>query len=361
MTMTATRNAAGWMAGIFGMGVGVAALVTTLVAGPLSPPPGAVAPTYKTLTEVEPRTIISAATTPGDADSQFVISQPGSYYLASNITGVAGKHGIRILSGGVTLDLNGFALRGVTGSLDGVFVPTFVTGVTIRNGTLKGWQNGVSANIDNGAIEDLRVDGCTRWGIRATNSFALIIRNCEVFSNGSDTAAGDNRGGIFASSAIITGCIARINQGDGFRIDESSVASGCQSRQNVGRGYAIDTSSTLIDSTAALNGLNGVRVFNNSVVRGMTVVGNGSNLAAPLTDRAGISVGGQLTRIEGNSVSSNQGAGIAFTSTSNSATGNWLGGNAAGAITGAAGNAVGPLVGAAALAGATSPGANFVP
>jgi hypothetical protein len=66
------------------------------VAGPLSPPGGPVASTYKTLSEVEPRTAVSLANTPGDADSLFKITQPGSYYLTGNIVGVAGKHGVEI-------------------------------------------------------------------------------------------------------------------------------------------------------------------------------------------------------------------------------------------------------------------------
>jgi hypothetical protein len=58
-----------------------------LTAGPLGPPAGPVASSYKTLTEVEPRTAINAANTPGDATSLFKITQPGSYYLTGNITG----------------------------------------------------------------------------------------------------------------------------------------------------------------------------------------------------------------------------------------------------------------------------------
>jgi len=65
-------------------------------AGPLDPPAGPVTSTYKTLTEVEPRTAINTTNTPGDADSLFKITQPGSYYLTGNITGVAAKHGIEI-------------------------------------------------------------------------------------------------------------------------------------------------------------------------------------------------------------------------------------------------------------------------
>src|SRR5438105_3055049 len=91
-------------------------------AGDLNPPAGPVAPTHKTLTEVEPRIAINATNTPGDANSLFKITQPGSYYLTGNITGVAAKNGIAIAASGVTLDLNGFDLLGVASSLDGVSV-----------------------------------------------------------------------------------------------------------------------------------------------------------------------------------------------------------------------------------------------
>ena len=56
-----------------------------VVAGPLTPPAGPVASTYKTLSEVEPRIAINAANTPGNAANLFIINQPGSYYLTGNI------------------------------------------------------------------------------------------------------------------------------------------------------------------------------------------------------------------------------------------------------------------------------------
>ena len=98
-----------------------ALMIASLIAnaGPLAPPAGPIAPTNKTLAEVEPRIAINATNTPGDADSLFRIAAPGSYYLTGNITGVVGEHGIEIASSGVTLDLMGFELLGVAGSLDG--------------------------------------------------------------------------------------------------------------------------------------------------------------------------------------------------------------------------------------------------
>ena len=50
----------------------------------------------------------------------FKITQPGSYYLTSNVTGVAGKAGIEVTAPNVTIDLRGFELLGVPGSLAGI-------------------------------------------------------------------------------------------------------------------------------------------------------------------------------------------------------------------------------------------------
>lgn len=53
---------------------GVAAAAGLLRAGPLSPPAGPVAATYKTLGEIEPRVAIGEAATPGDGESVYLIS-----------------------------------------------------------------------------------------------------------------------------------------------------------------------------------------------------------------------------------------------------------------------------------------------
>src|SRR5216117_1440443 len=122
---------------------GLVVVVGTLasLAGPLDPPAGPVAPTGKTLGEVEPRIAVNAANTPGDSNSLFKITQPGSYYLTGNITGVANKHGIEIAASGVTLDLNGFDLLGAPGSLDGVSVTTAAvqSNITVFNGSVRAW------------------------------------------------------------------------------------------------------------------------------------------------------------------------------------------------------------------------------
>lgn len=65
---------------------GVVCVSSSTLAGDLNPPAGAVSPTGKTLTEVEPRIALSAENTPGDSRSVFRITQPGSYVLTSDVS-----------------------------------------------------------------------------------------------------------------------------------------------------------------------------------------------------------------------------------------------------------------------------------
>ena len=122
---------------------GMAGAAALSVAGPLNPPAGPVAPTFKTLGEVEPRIAVNAANTPGDGNSLFRITQRGSYYLTGDITGVPGKFAITIASDNVTLDLGGFTLAG--GAM-GVYVDApagaYRSNVTVRNGSITGCTSG---------------------------------------------------------------------------------------------------------------------------------------------------------------------------------------------------------------------------
>src|SRR5262245_28247040 len=88
---------------------GLAVIGIVAHGGPLPPPVGPVDHVYKTLQEVEPRTAISSL--------PYTINTPGSYYLTKDLTGLAAQNGIMINSSNVTLDLRGFSLVGVAGSL----------------------------------------------------------------------------------------------------------------------------------------------------------------------------------------------------------------------------------------------------
>src|SRR4051812_45522951 len=102
-------------------------------------PPGAPAPTMKSLDQIEPRIAITSV--------PFNIVNPGSYYFTGNLIGLTNTAGIAIYSGNVTLDLNGFTLKGGGGATfyDGIAIGGNYTNITIRNGAVTGW-GGIGLN-----------------------------------------------------------------------------------------------------------------------------------------------------------------------------------------------------------------------
>jgi hypothetical protein len=156
------------------------------IAGPLDPPSGAIAPTYKTLAEVEPRTPISAATTPGNASALFRITQPGSYYLTGNIDAPNNVAAIEILAVGVTIDMRGFTiLRSASGASTASLVriaDNFRSETTIHDGTIRNsGQHGVELGA-NARVERLRVIDAALNGISAFSNAS--VTDCTVIGPG---------------------------------------------------------------------------------------------------------------------------------------------------------------------------------
>jgi len=260
-----------------------------LFAGPLNPPAGPITSTNKTLQEVEPRIAINLTNTPGDADSLFKITQPGSYYLTGNITGVVGKHGIEIAASGVTLDLMGFDLSGIPamGAFDGVSATIFnLTNITVRNGSVRGWgDEGVDLGSNvaiNSAIIDVRASDNTGFGI-AIGSYSTIT-GC--------TATRNTSGGIFGQfNCTITACMVSFNTGNGVATGQGSTITGCTTSRNTGNGILTGDGCTITGCTAQVNTLNGIAAGNGNTITGCTasyntasgITTNGSMIAGCTT------------------------------------------------------------------------------
>ncbi len=216
------------------------------LAGDLTPP-GAPAPTMKTLDEVEPRIPIGPLTTPGDANSVFRISQPGSYYLTGNLVGQANKCGIEIAASGVSIDLMGFTLEGVAGSLEGVNASVASSAVSIENGTIRGWGfEGVDLNATDGArLRGLIVEGSGSQGVFVSEE--AVITEC--------IAVGNTFNGFLTSNgAIVKDCIAEGNASSGFAIGNGSQVIGVTANNNGIHGVSIGLSGSVISSNAYQNG-----------------------------------------------------------------------------------------------------------
>ncbi len=199
-------------------------------------PPGAPAPTMKSLAQIEPRTPISAA--------PFTISAAGSYYLTTNLN-VSSGDAIIITANDVTLDLSGFTLRSTANPAAGYGIKlgasSAVTNIIIANGHISGsvTNNGSTyggAGFASGIyyasgspccvrVREVSVFGCQSMGINlGLNSTAVqgcVVRT--VASEGilatmvSDSIA-DNCGtrGVYANTA--NNCIGSSPGGTGVEV-----------------------------------------------------------------------------------------------------------------------------------------------
>jgi len=343
--------------------------------GPLTPP-GAPAPNFKTLEQVEPRTPVSAL--------PFTISQPGSYYLTTNLTGDVGvTNGITIQADGVALDLMGFELRGGTGI--GVYVPSSRTNITIRNGSVRGWTfSGILAvNASNSRLEDLRA--ALNGGSGMQIGRGSIVRGCQSSHNGAkgidagrdsilsgSTAESNGAVGIGADeSATVIGCVAISNGLHGIDVAAGSTVTGCTASGNADIGISAGR-GVVSGCSAFANGGVGIWVQDHAQVSGCTAnrnVGNAievdddclvlrnncdSNGDVPPFMSAGIHATGSRNRIDSNKVTDND-IGIRAGGTGNLIIRNTAGSNATNYVT-TANNKVGVIVAApdsAAISGST--------
>lgn len=335
-------------------------LSTVFAQGSLTPP-GAPAPTMKSLDQVEARTIVNAANTPGDGANTFIISAPGSYYLTGNLTGDPGKHGISIQADDVTLDLNGFALISGGGAFRGVNVPATQKNLCVRNGTVQGWADGgVRTDLATGTLaEKLRLsDNAGATGLALGNGSA---RDCVATGNGTgfvvgngaeikDCSASANTTGFSAGDrTMISDCISTVNTGDGFNGTSYLTIMDCTSSRNGGNGIVVQgncsvircnasrntpsgdgilagSGCTLADCTAASNGGDGIFADSGSTVRGCTSQANSlfgieitsncqalgntcdqNNQSGLNGAKGGLGTYGDANRIEGNSCNFNAG------------------------------------------------------
>jgi parallel beta-helix repeat protein len=376
----------------------VVLLVHPALAGPITPPPGPVASTPGP----EPRIAINATNTPGDADSLFKITQPGSYYLTGNITGVAGKSGIIIAAEDVWLDLNGFTLRGVPGSRAGINVTMASKKVRISNGFCRDWSiSGISMGGSTGPnqIERVTASGNQIDGFSVGNTTLFECTAVNNVQNGITVGTGqvlecvaaDNGGSGFSlgGNVLVRGCHASSNASSGFSASGNAHFLGCYAVGNSGSGFSAGAGFSFIDClaadnvlsgfavagpniggiirscTARFNGLHGITVSNGVLIEGNALYRNGSTGVG-----AGVHVTGKDNRIEGNNCTGAD-RGIEVTAAENVIIRNTCSDNSTNWII-AANNVYGPIIdrtapasaavsgnSAADATGSTHPNANF--
>ncbi len=194
-----------------------------LAQGPLTPP-GAPAPTMKTLDQVEPRTALTGGV--------YAITQPGSYYLAAPMQAVS------IDADNVTLDLMGFAIAATGGSA--IYFYGTHTNVVIRNGTISssignGVQYASSTAHARGLVEGIRVMNAS-IGMNLPGGF--LVRNCQVH--------GCSQVGIKGNGALeVENCLIQGNA-TGLSLTNGSRAAGNTVAYNTGEGILLRGTNSIL-------------------------------------------------------------------------------------------------------------------
>jgi len=179
-------------------------LSTAYAQGSLTPP-GAPAPTMKSLDQIEPRTPISFA--------PFTISASGSYYLTTNVTVNSGS-AIIISANNVTLDLSGFTIsstKPVANTFDSaILINVSVTNIFIQNGQISsgvtntangvvysgsGFGNGIHTLFTsyNERVKDVSVSGVLVDGIGlSAGGYSTVVASCTVNEAGNVGISADS-------------------------------------------------------------------------------------------------------------------------------------------------------------------------
>ena len=273
-------------------------------------PPGSPAPTMKTLDQIEAR--VDVATLSGNSNSVVVISQPGSYYLSSNLE-ILETYGILINATNVTLDLNGFNISRSSGSGGvGILINGGMDGATVRNGTLNGFDYGISSSGISGfgtgfLFEKLAVSGCDS-GISAGYSSRLV--DCRVYDN-------SGIGISVMSGSVLSGCTAYNNQDSGIFASSRCSLSDCAVIDNKGLyGIYAGADSTLKGCVADNNGsilleCYGIYAGDRSTVIDCTSSRNGAVSGMSGSSLSGVGIfGTQYVTIRNCTASGNNGDGI---------------------------------------------------
>ena len=141
-----------------------------------------------------------------EAGFPVTITEPGSYILTSSLEVTRNADGIFIDGDTATLDLNGFGLKPVLPSFDGVSRGIYISAwnAEVRNGYVDGFELGVDMPLgpEGVRLSDLRIVNNRDHGVRL-NGTGHRIDNCTIRSNpGQGLTLGAN---IFSGFAALSG------------------------------------------------------------------------------------------------------------------------------------------------------------
>jgi hypothetical protein len=173
------------------------------------------------------------------------ISASGSYKLANNLS-AAGD--CLVLTGAAntntTIDLDGFTITG-NGTGAGVSNDDVVEGLTVRNGTIKGFERGIGVFGNNITVDRMSLLRNSAFGLTGVEN--VLIKDSLLNGNGVAAAIGEG--------AVVTGSTFSFNTSDGLQVNAAGVSPGSTISNNIairngGAGYRVTCPGLILGNTA---------------------------------------------------------------------------------------------------------------
>ncbi len=212
-----------------------------------------------------PRPIDSCRTIEADSRSSFV--------LVRNLFGKANEDCLTIIKSDMNIDLNGFTIYG-KGSGIGIVASAAIQGVTIRNGTVRGFATGISLSGYGNVVENVQIAYNTDTGLFLGASG--VARQLVVQKNA-------QMGVVLSTACSITDSMIRAN---GNSPDSIGLSAGPGSTvkcntlwANVGTGLRASLGSSVMQNTVLDTNGDGISVTCPANVLQNTTIDNlGTNL-----------------------------------------------------------------------------------
>lgn len=208
------------------------------------------------------------------------IDWPARLTLSGDLVGVAAQDGLTLASDDVTIDLDGHALIGVPGSLNGIIDSGNPGGITVRNGTVRDWgARGIDFSGTSGC-EFVNVAFTSNTGSGLSSGSSATIQSCSARDNAifgfivgnncvvSDcTASGNGAQGINTGlGCSVSHCTAYLNGQQGIQTAFGSSIAHCASNNNTLNGIVTSPGCTIVDCSALDNAIYGISAGQGSIV-----------------------------------------------------------------------------------------------
>ena len=177
------------------------------------------------------------------------ISASGSYKLVNNLSA---SGDCLVLSGPANansaIDLDGFTMTG-DGTGRGIGNDSVVEGLTVRNGTIKGFDSGIGVFGNNITVERMVLIRNVSFGLTGIED--TIVKDTIVTGNG--------LGASVAEGSVVTGSTFSFNTFDGLVVTAASINPGSMISNNTainngGAGFRVTCPGNILGNTATGNG-----------------------------------------------------------------------------------------------------------